>query len=303
MVAKPAGDGTEELVQSYQNQLDIKLVPQRCGYVIQALNLGLKHAKGDAIAFLDDDAIPAKDWLQIHAQTYQDLNVTAVAGDALPVHLENGKPIPENDPIKPPYSRYQDRLSFKLWDKPLAGTETYFVCITRGGSVSLVGNFAYWRSHGRVVGSFMGQGANMSVLAVAIQGFSFEDCWVSGSRWEQVLAWNLWKAGGRVVFNPKSVVYHMVHGQTLSRDLRPSKARLFQIENELFFYRLYGKEKGLSCLWHVPSVLYRSLAMFKNRDLPRIEGIVLGNLLGLKLLALKRSNNDGLLLADLERLK
>jgi glycosyltransferase involved in cell wall biosynthesis len=302
VVTKPSGDKTEDLITSYQDSLNIKIIPQQSGFVTQALNLGLKEAKGDIIAFLDDDAIPDRDWLKKHLETYQQLNVDAVAGDAVPVKLADPF-ISENDPIKPPYARLQDRLAYRLWDKPLPRTERYFVCITRAGTVNLAGNFAYHRSKGKVVPSFLGQGANMSIRKEVISGFLFEQAWVSGSRWEQMLAWHVWKKKGKIVFNPHTKVYHIVHGATLSRDLSPKKARLFQIENELFFYRLYIREPAVSYLCHLLSVAHRSIAMFKNRDLPRIEGIIIGNLLGLKLLALSVSGNEESLLADLLRLK
>lgn len=303
VVAKPSGDGTEALVKSYQNSFNVKLISQQEGFVTNALNLGLRNAAGDIIAFLDDDAVPDPDWLEQHLQTYQQLGVAAVAGDAVPVKIQNSRLIPIEDPVKPPYARFQDRLSFRLWDRPLPKTERYFVCITRGGTVSLAGNFAFHRSQGKIVGSFLGQGANMSVKRQMVSGFFFDEAYVSGARWEQILAWHVWRKGGRTVFNPQSIVNHVVHGQTLSRDLQPKKARLFQIENELFFYRLYGKEKSFSYLMHLLSILHRSVAMFKNRDLPRIEGIIIGNLYGLKYLAYRCSGNEGLFLAVLKKFR
>jgi glycosyltransferase involved in cell wall biosynthesis len=303
VVVKSSRDGTEELVKSYKQVIDMRIIPQQEGFVTHALNLGLKEAKGDLVVFLDDDAVPNTDWLQKHLQTYEQLGVAAVAGDAVPVKLENGKLERIDDLVKPPYVRLQDRIGFRLWDKPLPKTEQYFVCISRAGTVSLAGNFAYHRSQGKIVSSFLGQGANMSVTRKSVLGFFFDEAWISGARWEQVLAWNIWRQGGKIVFNPQASVNHIVHGQTLSRDLQPKKARLFQIENELFFYRLYMKEKSFSYLLHLLSVLHRSVAMFKNRDLPRIEGIVIGNFLGLKFLALRRTGNERLILADLKKLK
>lgn len=43
-------------------------------------NFGVKHAKGEIIAFIDDDAYPRKDWLENAAKYFRDKKVTGVAG-------------------------------------------------------------------------------------------------------------------------------------------------------------------------------------------------------------------------------
>ena len=64
MVVKPSGDGTEELLRKASvKPLDIKVVIQQTGHIVDAYFLGAKNSTGDIVAFLDDDAIPAEDWL------------------------------------------------------------------------------------------------------------------------------------------------------------------------------------------------------------------------------------------------
>lgn len=50
-----------------------------------ARNSGLGIAHGDVVAFLDDDAIAAPDWLRSLAEEYEDENVLGVGGEILPV--------------------------------------------------------------------------------------------------------------------------------------------------------------------------------------------------------------------------
>jgi len=46
-------------------------------------DIGLKYAKGDILAFIDDDAYPAKDWLKNAAINFKNEEVAAVGGPAV----------------------------------------------------------------------------------------------------------------------------------------------------------------------------------------------------------------------------
>ena len=43
-------------------------------------NLGVKHAKGEIIAFIDDDAYPRKDWLTNAIKGFKDKSIAAIGG-------------------------------------------------------------------------------------------------------------------------------------------------------------------------------------------------------------------------------
>ena len=49
-----------------------------------ARNTGARAARGSVVAFIDDDAVPDHDWLELLAQPYSDQSVVAVGGAALP---------------------------------------------------------------------------------------------------------------------------------------------------------------------------------------------------------------------------
>ncbi len=56
-----------------------------------ARNAGIKVAKGDVIAFIDDDAVAEKGWIENLLSTYREYDAAAVGGKILPVWL-GGKP-------------------------------------------------------------------------------------------------------------------------------------------------------------------------------------------------------------------
>jgi GT2 family glycosyltransferase len=61
----------------------IKLIPTgNCG-PSHKRDIALNHAKGEIIAFLDDDAYPVKDWLKNTVRYFEDEKVAAVGGPAV----------------------------------------------------------------------------------------------------------------------------------------------------------------------------------------------------------------------------
>lgn len=50
-----------------------------------ARNLGAAHAEGEILAFLDDDAVPEPDWLQVIARELPQLDAVAITGRILPL--------------------------------------------------------------------------------------------------------------------------------------------------------------------------------------------------------------------------
>lgn len=78
LIDNGSGDGTRELAMSYGGRLPVKYYYEGTPGKSRALNLGVRHARGEVILFTDDDVIPARDWLINHVlvmRKYPDVNI------------------------------------------------------------------------------------------------------------------------------------------------------------------------------------------------------------------------------------
>jgi glycosyltransferase involved in cell wall biosynthesis len=312
VILKLSGDGTEEVIKKYKNAMNIKLIVQKKGYFTDALNLGLEQAEGDIIAFLDDDAIPQSDWLQNHVKTYTEFNVGGVAGNVIPVMLKGKELIPIKDNMSeviPNYEPFAEAIGRKIWNRPLKGLEDYLVYISKAGTVAYNCRLSKnaWHQNTK---SLLGMGVNMSVLSKAIKDFQFPNSWILGLTNEQFLGWHIWKKGYSLVFNPRAIVYHIFHGQSLTRNIKEEKREALRIiEHNLLFYRLYGLEKNLSWTHRITWLIFSNMVNIKkfckDKEIRRINGIkgtFYSEIIGLKWLLSKKFGGHYSPLIDLKRL-
>lgn len=85
-------DGNEGLrkkiatIYNTQDNIQVIASEETIG-VSGARNLGIRRARGDIIAFLDDDTVTEKRWIEDMINTYQKNDAIAVAGTVLPIWL------------------------------------------------------------------------------------------------------------------------------------------------------------------------------------------------------------------------
>jgi glycosyltransferase involved in cell wall biosynthesis/GT2 family glycosyltransferase len=78
VVNGPSKDDTAEILKDYQGAVKIGSVSQ--ANLSCSRNAGIRASAGDIVAFLDDDAIPSKDWLDDIVSLYEDPRVGGVGG-------------------------------------------------------------------------------------------------------------------------------------------------------------------------------------------------------------------------------
>jgi glycosyltransferase involved in cell wall biosynthesis len=277
VILKPSGDGTEAVIQKYKKALKIQLIVQSEGYITDALNLGLANSNGKIILLLDDDAVPVPSWVQSHVETYKTPNVGGVAGNVLSAKLKGEKIVPNEgqmSQIIPYHKIFLKSFALKIWSRPIEGLEDYLVYISKAGVVEYNYDVGLLASR-QLTKSLLGMGANMSFLSDAVKDFKFPDSWILGLSFEQFLGWHIWRKGYNLIFNHDAQVYHLEHGQTLSRNIRnPRRERLRWIERDLLFYRLYGIEENLSRMHRISWLIFSTADNIKkicrNRETDRI---------------------------------
>jgi len=282
VVLKPSGDGTEEIVNKWSGNIKIRIIEQTQGYVLDALNLGLEGAMGKIILFMDDDAIPFPNLVQNHVELYSLPEIGGVAGDVLKPPVEDKeiwrfKKKPSD--LIPIVNRVRltTKIGMMVWNRPLKGLEQYLFYISKAG-VASINNEVANISNRKTTKSLLGRGANMSVLAAALVEFRFPSPWILGFSFEQFLGWYLWKKGYTIVFNPNLKVYHLEHGESLSRNSKERKREaLLFTEQRLLFYRLYGLETNLSIMHRIVWLIVETIVNVKriciNREVHRIARV------------------------------
>lgn len=96
-----SNDDTEAIIKSYP----IKIINNSKNMGLSASrNVGIKNAKGEIIAFTDDDCMPKKTWLSGLSENYDNKNIAAVGGIIVPANVSTSiilKYLKARNPLTP----------------------------------------------------------------------------------------------------------------------------------------------------------------------------------------------------------
>ena len=289
VIAKGAKHELDALIKCFSDRLKIRLFYQKSSGLMNAYMEGLNESNGEVTIFLDDDAVPEPNCILNHLECYQQGNIAGVSGDVIPATLKNGvvqiSPLASSEVAWVWHTpKVIQALSDKLWDRPIEGQEKFFAYISKAGysqkNIKLL-------NKGKV-NSLLCMGANMSVRTSALRGFTMPVYLHRGIAFEQIIGWKLWKDNSNMVFQPRAKVYHIKHGESLSRNLTSKNISQAIMENELLFYCLLPSEKQFSKMHRIVALTYFSMVHLmkirKDRiyEIAVLKGMFLGNIIGLK---------------------
>ncbi len=186
VVDSNSNDGTHELVKRYP--VEFVNIMERS--MVKARNVGLQHAKGDVVAYIDDDVVVSKEWAKYILKPYENETVGGVGGRVVPSgHQETTISLPE---------KY--RAIGKLFDNGF-----------------ILNNYDIPTQNPTEVDTLIG--CNMSFrreLLLKIGGFD-ENFMGSCFRDDTDVSTRVKKLKYRLIYHPKAVVWHKYKGKAVDR--------------------------------------------------------------------------------------
>lgn len=288
IVVKPGGDETERIVKQYQKDLSIELVPQLEEFVSKAYNLGLEKAKGEYIAIMDDDSVPSPDWLKQHVRIYDEhSDVGGVSGAAIDAKIKDDGRLIQVDEISASNKKSKTHNLHSLsFCRPISGMSGYLIFIGRDGLIH--NRVSSGLNSNKPVLSLLLMGANMSVRKEAIDGLKIDEELILGFSYEQLLSYQIWRRGYKLLHDSNIRVLHIMHGESLGRFFRtPARAAHRDAEYVLSFFLLKGDESEISWFPYFLElfslIIGRALSATKygcSISISRIYGILDGFVIG-----------------------
>lgn len=173
----------EKVVEIYNAQEKLKIVAIKENVGLGgARNEGVKAAKGDAIAFIDDDAVADRRWIECLVEIYQELDAIAVGGKMLPLWL----------PQKPDYFPEELGWLVGITQEGFAEEKVSEVRNTFGS------NMSFRKQVFEKVGLFSGK-----------TGFKRGTSYTQGQETEFASRMKTMLGRG-IIYNPQAVVYHKI---------------------------------------------------------------------------------------------
>ena len=192
-------DGTRELVGEYSVEY-INIAEKS---MVKARNIGALHAKGEVVAYIDDDVIVSRDWAKYILEPYVDEDVAGVVGRVV-----------SHDGEKEVYVPSKHKEVGKVFSN---GT--------------ILGNFDIPTQHPIEVDTLIG--CNMTFRRKLLQRIGGFDENFRGScfRDDTDISLRLKKIGFKLIYHPKALVWHKFKGKTVDK-----KWFYWTLHNHTYFY-------------------------------------------------------------------
>ncbi len=221
-----------------------------------ARNIGAQVAESDILVFIDDDAIPQKDWLSNHISAYEDTTIGCVGGMFMD---ENAKGI-LSVPAKYDYNSGE--------------YFTDFGCKTKQFTISV-------------------PGGNCSVRKDIWKEIRFDKSYKANAYFEEVdFAFRVKKQGWKILYEPNACIIHK-KSSTGGCRTASSKEVYYRFRNyALFYFRFSGIRHCFSFFKREKNYAeYISRKKDDGHHIPTVAITIIGIIVGALLGIIKRTND------------
>jgi len=224
IVLKPSGDNSEQIIEKFKEKLPIRLLIQKKGFVVDAVEEGIKNATGDIVLFIDDDAIAEKEWIKKYLTLFKKISdAGGIAGLILETSLRDVKARLESTLNNKHPSIIPSKTSkfTRVYGKPLNIYKGYSNYISKSGF--LISRQINSRNQDMPILDVLLSGANMGFLKHAIKdcpvgrffkrsrkGYSYENFLAYWARRKGFNTYAIWNSENA------PIVWHITHKSRLT---------------------------------------------------------------------------------------
>jgi glycosyltransferase involved in cell wall biosynthesis len=274
IVLKPSRDGSEDVIKEFSDKLNVKLLIQEGNGAIDAYVQGIKHASGDIILFLDDDAIAESDWVEKYVHFFsENPNVGGITGLSVSVKIVNDDITVVKESLYEDYAEGFHRRPLKILNDYAGYFSTSGLC---GSSKKLTVSKD-------IVKSTFFAGVNMGFRSFLIKDFPLELLYKGSKKafwFENHLALNVVMRGyDAVKVREKSmapVVYHTLNVDSLTRSKGFWHEFWLSYDRAMNFWRI--KMYGLEC--SLLLYILGQIIVSRKKFLPRFSAFLYAFFLG-----------------------
>ncbi len=132
VVLKPSGDGSEDVLKKYEDRLPLRVITQKYGGFVQAVQMAIDAAVGDLLLFIDDDAVPEEKWIEKYEQFFEEVpDAGGASGMGMAARLVNGHPEPLEEAMN---TTMVTHSPYRMpWRRPLPELHDYCEYISISG--------------------------------------------------------------------------------------------------------------------------------------------------------------------------
>lgn len=207
-------EATQEILARFPAVRNIRLGDRPWSMVL-GRNVGLSNARGEIVAYIDDDCIVRPGWLAALIKEYEDPSVIAAGGKVI---YHPWKGVKEGGPVaKLDFSK---DVIWAEWDRDISEIEE--VPLLPGGNCSV-----------------------RKEAALCVGGFDTN--YIGSANMEETdFFYRISKLGGRIIFTPFAVVEHraLPRSDGIKRAHTDFVFRYSLVRNRLYFYRKH-RDRGL----------------------------------------------------------